>query len=129
MSERTADMFKDQSEEQIMNWMVANMSPDQIKSCFEIPLGEEPGEPGPVAAEQELDINRIRRLCTGKKYVINKIVDGPDGPIVNYWYYDSNIETWKYFSQSLRGFPSTVEEADSDTKECGPSQVMDPNSI
>ena len=126
MSERTADMFKGQSEEEIMNWMVANMPPEQIKSCFEIPLGEEPGEPGPVVAEQESDINRIRRLCAGKKYIINEIVDGPDGPIVNYWYYDSNIETWKYFSQSLRGFPSTVEEADSDTKECGPSQVMTP---
>ena len=38
-SEKTADMFKDKSEEEIMNWMIRYMTPEQIKSCFkgEIP--------------------------------------------------------------------------------------------
>ena len=34
-SEKTAEMFKDKSEEEIINWMLKNLTADQIKSCFD----------------------------------------------------------------------------------------------
>ena len=35
-SEKTAEMFKNKSEEEIINWMIRNMSPEQIKSWIRL---------------------------------------------------------------------------------------------
>ncbi len=68
-SEKTADMFKNKSEEEIMNWMIKYMTPEQIKSCFEGELPEEL----PVEETKKLDVNDLRKCCAKKRYVIHKI--------------------------------------------------------
>ena len=120
--EKTADFFKDKSEEEIMNWMVANMTPEQIKSCFE---GDMPGEPDlpqepdipapmPPQFQQpfEGDINDLRKYCANKRYVIHKI----EGDKVFFWYYLVKKKEWDYNIEPLKNFPQFLGQQ---AEECG----------
>ena len=108
-SEKTADMFKDKSEEEIMNWMIRYMSPEQIKSCFEgdIPDDVEVKEP------KKLQVDDIRKFCENKRYVIHKIEDNK----VYFWYYLVKKQTWQYSIESLENFPQVMGQ---NAEECGP---------
>ena len=108
-TEKTADIFKNKSEEEIMNWMIRYMTPEQIKSCFE---GDIP-EQEPIALEPEsLNVDNLRKYCANKRYVIHKI----EGDVVYFWYYLVNSETWQYSEAPLANFPQTMgAKAD----ECG----------
>ena len=107
-SKKTAEMFKDKSEEEIINWMIKNMTPEQIKSCFdsEIPDIE-------IKEPKKLELDDIRRFCENKKYVIHKI----EGDNVYFWYYLINSKKWVYFTKPLKDFPQTMGQ---DANECGP---------
>lgn len=108
-SEKTADMFKNKSEEEIMNWMIRYMTPEQIKSCFE---GDVAVDDTPVPSVKSLDVDDLRKFCANKRYVIHKIEDEK----VYFWYYLVKKETWQYSIEPLSNFPQTMgQEAD----ECG----------
>ena len=110
-SKKTAEMFKDKSEEEIINWMIKNMTPEQIKSCFdsEIPDDVEIKEP------KKLELDDIRRFCANKRYVIHKI----EGDNVYFWFYLINSKKWEYYTKPLKDFPQTMGQ---DAYECGEAE-------
>lgn len=136
MSEKTAEFFKDKTEEEIMNWMVQNMSPEQIKSCFDIegpsdvpPLLPEvpvPVVPVPVVptAPTEDPLEALRKFCANKKYVIHKIikVDGKD--IVYFWYFSGG--KWKYYNRPFEHFS---QDKDGNILECGDDEMVSPKLL
>ena len=108
-TEKTADIFKNKSEEEIMNWMIRYMTPEQIKSCFE---GDIP-EQEPIELEPEsLNVDNLRKYCANKRYVIHKI----EGDVVYFWYYLVKSETWQYSKAPLADFPQTMGAK---AEECG----------
>lgn len=119
-SEKTAEMFKNQSEEQIINWMIKNMTPEQIKSCFDgatIDLPEQPEQP----KEEELTVNDLRKFCENKRYVIHKIEGKGKEAKVLFWYYLTKSGKWQYSIEPLSSFPKTMGgEAD----ECGADTLV-----
>ena len=103
-SEDTAKHFKDQSEEQILTWMLSNLTPEQIKDCL-------PDEKPELSQEKELTTeDKIRDYCSGKKYVIHKV----ENDIVYFWYLLG--KSWKYYNRPLSDFPT---EKGKDAEECG----------
>lgn len=108
-SEKTAEMFKDKSEEEIMNWMIRNMTPEQIKSCFDDEFPEEVK----VDEPDKVDVNDLRKFCSNKRYVIHKI----EGDKVYFWYYLIKKQTWEYSIEPLKNFPQTMGQI---SDECGP---------
>jgi len=107
-SEKTAEMFKNKSEEEIINWMIRNMSPEQIKSCFDGEILESTGE----SVAKVPDVNDLRRYCENKRYVIHKI----EGDKVYFWYYLIKRELWQYSIEPLSNFPKSMGEM---AEECG----------
>jgi hypothetical protein len=103
-SEKTAEFFKDKSEEEIINWMLRNMTPEQNRACFEGEIPEMPDVSDPVVEEDEL--MKIRKTCAKKKYVIHKI----DGDMVSFWYFTGG--TWKYYTRPLTEFQNGEECGD-----------------
>lgn len=111
-SEKTADMFKDKSEEEIMNWMIRYMTSEQIKSCFE---GEIPDDVE-VKEPKKLEVDDIRKFCANKRYVIHKIEGEGNNAKVYFWYYLVKKQTWQYSFESLDNFPQAIGQ---NADECG----------
>jgi len=111
-SEKTADMFKDKSEEEIMNWMIRYMTPEQIKSCFE---GEMPEDE--IKETKNLEVDDLRKFCANKKYVIHKIEGEGNNAKVFFWYYLIKKQTWQYSIEPLENFPQSMGQS---AEECGP---------
>jgi hypothetical protein len=103
-AEKTAEMFKDKSEEEIINWMVTNMTPEQIKSCFEDEVPSGPSGPP--------TLNDLRKYCENKRYVIHKI----EGEKVYFWYYLTKSKKWTYSVEPLSNFPTAMGQ---NAEECG----------
>jgi hypothetical protein len=122
--EKTADFFKDKSEEEIMNWMVSNMTSEQIKSCFEGDMPEEPDIIAPQAPQFEApfegDINDLRKYCANKRYVIHKI----EGNNVFFWYYLVKKKEWDYSIEPLKNFPQFLGQ---NADECGEDTNIEPD--
>ena len=93
-NQKTAEYFRDKSDEEIINWMVKNLSTEQIRSC----LGDDTTD---VVTEQT-DIEKIKNYCKNKPYIIHKIV----GQTVYYWYFEFSKKRWLYFNDSMDKFPS-----------------------
>ena len=110
--EKTADIFKNKSEEEIMNWMIKNMTPEQIKSCFE---GELPDKLDEVEKTPEETLLDLRKFCSDKRYIIHKIV----GDKVWFWYFESG--KWEYYNKPFEHF----KEQDGIYKECGDDTLVD----
>jgi hypothetical protein len=107
-AEKTAEMFKDKSEEEIINWMVTNMTPEQIKSCFEDEVPSGPSGPP--------TLNDLRKYCENKRYVIHKIEgEGVDAKVY-FWYYLTKSEKWTYSVEQLSNFPTAMGQ---NAEECG----------
>jgi hypothetical protein len=104
-SEKTAEFFKDKSEEEIINWMLRNMTPEQNRACFEGDIPEMPDVSDPKVDDKD-ELMKIRETCAKKKYVIHKI----DGDMVNFWYFTGN--TWKYYTRPLIEFQNGEECGD-----------------
>ena len=118
-TEKTADMFRNKSEEEIMNWMIKNMSPEQIKSCFEGDLPDAqpsvpPDVPMPKKSPDET-LLELRRFCSNKRYVIHKI----EGDRVWFWYYEAG--KWNYYNKPFEHF----KEIDGVIRECGEDTKVD----
>ena len=114
-SQKTAEYFKDKTEEEIITWMLTNMAPEQIKSCFsDIPeispdtLQETPSDP----------LKNLRINCENKRYVIHKI----EGDQVFFWYYFIKKDKWIYSIQPLSNFPKYMGE---NSDECGTDTIID----
>ena len=112
-SEKTADMFKDKSEEEIMNWMIRYMTPEQIKSCFE---GEMPDDVE-VKEPKKLEVDDLRKFCADKRYVIHKIEGEGEDAKVYFWYYLVKKQIWQYSIEPLDNFPKQMGQ---NADECGP---------
>jgi len=110
-SEKTAEMFKDKSEEEIMNWMIRNMTPEQIKSCFEDDL---PDEPLVEPETEEDELLKLRKFCENKRYVIHK----KEGDKVWFWYYEGG--KWNYYNKPFNHF----KEIEGVIKECGDEETV-----
>ena len=107
-AEKTAEMFKDKSEEEIINWMVRNMTPEQIKSCFEDEM--------PIGPSGPPTVNDLRKYCENKRYVIHKIEgEGADAKVY-FWYYLTGSKKWAYSVKPLSEFPTAMGK---NADECG----------
>ena len=118
-SEKTAEMFKNKSEEEIINWMVRYMTPEQIKSCFEGDIVDT-GPSGPSGpSKTEPNVNDLRRYCENKRYVIHKIEGKDENAKVYFWYYLVKSGKWQYSIEPLSSFPTfmgaNADECSSDT--------------
>lgn len=133
MSEKTAEFFKDKTEEEIMNWMVQNMSPEQIKSCFDIdgppvsgPVG--PSEPvgpvGPGIVPTADPLETLRKFCANKKYVIHKIVKIDGEEVVYFWYFSGG--RWNYYNRPFKHFK---KDKDGNVLECGDDELVSPELL
>ena len=142
----SVETLRDKSKQEIMNWMIANLTPEQIASCtdesigsplFE-PSGPDPSEPsckespagpsgpsGPSGPIVNNDLDKIREYCAGKRYVIHKIIgnepkkDQPDKREVSFWYYTSG--EWKYYTKSYTDF---LANKDGKSEECGDDTLI-----
>ena len=117
-SEKTAEMFKNKSEEEIINWMVRYMTPEQIKSCFEGEIVDTTQEKLQEQREQKepLTVNDLRKYCENKRYVIHKIEGKDENAKVYFWYYLVKSGKWQYSIEPLSSFPTSMgAQAD----ECG----------
>lgn len=112
-SEKTAEMFKDKSEEEIMNWMIRYMTPEQIKSCFE---GDMP-EDLELKQIKDTNVDDLRKFCADKRYVIHKIEGEGSNAKVYFWYYLVKKQKWEYSIKPLDNFPQSMGEM---SDECGP---------
>ena len=117
-SEKTADMFKDKSEEEIINWMIKNMSPEQIKSCFEGDMPVQMPEPAGPAGPAGPTVNDLRKMCADKRYVIHKV----EGNKVYFWYYLVKKQVWQYSITSMDDFPKAVGQ---EAEECGEDTAVE----
>ena len=117
-SEVTAEYFKDKSEEEIINWMLQNLTPEQIKSCLdsEAPLKLETEDP------EKITVDDLRKFCADKRYVIHKIESVEGVETVYFWYYLVKSEKWLYSNASLEKFPKVMGQ---DSDECGPDTNID----
>jgi hypothetical protein len=150
MSEKTAEAFQNKSDEEIIEWMIKHLSPEQIKSCLqgdipdvEIPtepiptvpivppsvpsVPSVPGVPGVPVPDKRYIIPRtvddLRRFCQNKRYVIHKIVDDK----VYFWFYLINKEQWQYSIEPLENFPTKMGE---EAEECGEdTNITDPEVL
>lgn len=117
-AEKTAEMFKNQSEEEIINWMVRNMTPEQLKQCFDVPIA--PDDELDIKKDVKPNINDIRRYCQNKRYVIHKI----ENDNVYFWYYLVKSGRWQYSIEPLSNFPKSMgAKAD----ECGDDTNIEKN--
>ena len=106
-SSNTIDYFKDKNPQEIINWMIANLSEDEIKTCLNdskniiepspiipepVPSPTIPPPPPTTPVQTKSPLFDIRKLCENKRYVIEKIIDDK----VNFWYYSPNREEWLY---------------------------------
>lgn len=125
-SEKTADIFNKKSEEEIINWMMKSMTPEQITSCFdsgEVPdeLSGPSGPLGPLGPkEEEMTVDNLRKICANKRYVIHKIEKG----MVYFWYYLVKKQSWQYSIESIDQFPKTIGEQ---ANECGDDTAVEPD--
>lgn len=129
MSGKTAEFFKDKTEEEIMNWMVQNMNPDQIKSCFDMDSPtEQPGPSGPTEpipiTPMEDPLETLRRFCANKKYVIHKIIKVDGTEIVYFWYFSGG--KWNYYNRPFEHFK---KDKDGNVLECGDDELVSPELL
>lgn len=121
--------FKDKSKQEIMNWMIANLTPDQIASCTD----ESIGEPMAMPTQQGgvLDAGNLRTFCVNKKYVIHKIVGDvpkegkPDTRTVYFWFYLVKSSKWLYSDAPITDFPT--DALDENSEECGQDTLIEDN--
>jgi len=113
-TEKTAEYFRDKSEEQIINWMIQNLEAEQIKTC----LGADaPKQITPIETK-DITINDLRRFCSNKRYVIEKIKNGE----VYFWYYMRKSKTWKHGNAVISDFPTVMGQTG--TEECGEDTIV-----
>ncbi len=142
MSAETLKFFDDKSTENIINWMISNLSESQIRSCLnkdtsrdttvisKAPVVKDP-EPGPSSDYRNETIDNRKILeeiytkCEGKGYIIASV----ENNIVTYYQFkelDSSIDiqaglnrdvedgvaTWTYKTEPLDVFMSKSCESD-----------------
>jgi len=125
-SASVVNYFKDENIESIINWMVTNMTPEQIRGC----LGEATEELSDAvesdAVESEEmppledvnDLQQIRKICEDKRYIIHEVKDTAEGKKVSFWYFMKK-GTWKYYKDvNIESF-----EGD-DPEECGKDTLL-----
>lgn len=112
-TEVTAEYFKDKSEEEIINWMLQNLTPEQIKTCLgsETPLKLDSTEP------DKITVDDLRNFCANKRYIIHKIETVDSVETVYFWYYLVKSGKWLYSNATLDKFPQVMGQA---ADECGP---------
>ena len=111
--QKTADYFRDKSEEEIINWMITNLSTEQIRSC----LGDDIPDVIQQVPTAPIDVQTLRTFCANKPYIIHKIEDGR----VYFWWFGPKTNKWNYYVKDLDQFPSELGAA---AEECGPDQIL-----
>jgi len=116
--EVTAEYFKDKSEEEIISWMLQNLSPEQIKTCLgsETPLKLDSSEP------DKITVDDLRNFCANKRYIIHKIETVESVETVYFWYYLVKSGKWLYSNASIDKFPQVMGQ---NTDECGPDTTIE----
>ena len=113
-TEKTAEYFRDKSEEQIINWMIQNLEVEQIKSC----LGADAPQQIKKIETKDITINDLRRFCSNKRYVIEEINNGK----VFFWYYTPKSNRWVYGNAVISDFPTVMGQTG--TEECGEDTIV-----
>lgn len=114
MSEQTITDFDSKSEEQIIEWMLKNLTTEQIKTCLDSKA--DTITQTETTTENKLDF--LRRVCANKRYVIDKIEDDT----VYFWYYIVKSKKWIYSNSDISNFPKTIDDLDAD--ECGSDTIV-----
>ena len=109
--QKTAEYFRDKSESEIIDWMLKNLSSNQIRSC----LGDEIPEQITPTKIPEINVETLRQYCANKPYIIHKIKDGK----VYFWYFEKT--KWIYYNKDLTDFPTTEGGK---AKECDPTDIL-----
>ena len=124
-SEATAEYFRDKSVEEIINWMAANLSTDQMRACLENKLPETHIEVDPLSlpGDKVLDkrIEYLMEACKDKKYLIHRII----GEEVFFWYYNTSTKIWTYYRKPFLNFPKNdTFNKEGKTFECDEDEVV-----
>ena len=112
-TQKTADYFRDKSDEEIIDWMIKNLSTEQIRSC----LGDDIPDVIKPVPKGQMDVTTLRKYCANKPYLIQKI----ENETVFYWYFNFKLKRWMYYNDPIDKFPS---EEGGFAEECNPDSEM-----
>jgi hypothetical protein len=123
-SEATAEYFKDKSVEEIINWMAANLSTDQMRACLENKLPETDVQVDTLSlpSDEVLDekLKYLMEACKDKKYLIHKKIEDT----VFFWYYEKDKERWTYYRKPFLYFPQDPSNPEGKTFECDEGELV-----
>ena len=109
-SEATAEYFRDKSVEEIINWMAANLSTDQMRACLENKLPETDVQVDTLSlpSDEVLDekLKYLMEACKDKRYLIHKKIEDT----VFFWYYEKDKEKWTYYRKPFLHFPQDEDQ-------------------
>lgn len=113
-AQKTADYFRDKSDEEIIDWMIKNLSTEQIRSC----LGDDIPDVIKPVPKGQIDVTTLRQYCANKPYIIHKIEE----ETVYYWYYMFKSKKWTYNNSPISDFPTEMGAL---ATECSPTEDLD----
>ena len=116
--QKTAEYFRNKSDEEIIEWMLKNLSTDQIKSCLD---DDSPSLITPIE-KGNITVDDLRKWCSNKKYVIEKIEENK----VYFWYFLNKQKKWQYYIKPIENFPQTLG---ANAEECDPSDLLDEEQL
>ena len=116
--QKTAEYFRNKSDEEIIEWMLKNLSTEQIKSC----LSDDSTPVITPISKGVITVEDLRKWCSNKKYVIQKIEDGK----VYFWYFENKSEKWTYYVFPLDKFPQSMGAT---AEECDPGDTLNSEQL
>lgn len=116
--QKTAEYFRNKSDEEIIEWMLKNLSTDQIKTC----LGDDSTPSITPVEKGDISVDDLRKWCSNKKYVIQKIQDDK----VYFWYFENKAKKWTYYVLPLEKFPQSMGAT---AEECDPSDELNAEEL
>tara|TARA_B100000886_G_C20398864_1_gene481672 strand:+ start:322 stop:1509 length:1188 start_codon:yes stop_codon:yes gene_type:complete len=116
--QKTAEYFRNKSDEEIIEWMLKNLSTDQIKTC----LGDDSTPSITPVDKGVITVDDLRKWCSNKKYVIQKIEDDK----VYFWYFENTSKKWTYYVFPLDKFPQSMGAT---AEECDPGDELNPEQL
>jgi len=116
--QKTAEYFRNKSDEEIIEWMLKNLSTEQIKSCLD---DDSPNLITPIE-KGNITVDDLRKYCSNKKYVIEKIEENK----VYFWYFLSKQKKWEYYIKPIENFPQSLG---ANAEECDPGDLLDEEEL
>ena len=116
--QKTAEYFRNKSDEEIIDWMLKNLSTEQIKTC----LDNDSPQPITPIKKEEITVDDLRKWCSNKQYVIQDLKDGK----VYFWYFQNKAKKWTYYVLPVDEFPQSMGAT---AEECDPKMELDSKEL